>query len=54
MLADKLWCGSSVPALPGHFAPEMKHLFDGYGMLARFEFDHGKVTAMQRCVLHSF
>ena len=26
----------------------MKHLFDGFGMLACFEFDNGKVSSMQR------
>ena len=40
--------GSFVRNGPGHFAPEMKHLFDGYAMLVRFDFDGGKVRSMQR------
>ena len=44
-----LWLkGSYVRNGPGIFAPEMKHLFDGYGMLARFEFRDGKVSTIQR------
>lgn len=40
--------GSYVRNGVGHFEPVMQHLFDGYGMLARFQIKDGQVSAMQR------
>ncbi|KAK9795606.1 hypothetical protein WJX73_008002 [Symbiochloris irregularis] len=40
--------GSYIRNGPGHYAPEMKHMFDGYGLLSRFIFEDGKVSAMAR------
>ena len=40
--------GSLVRNGPGFFAPEMLHLFDGYGMLLKYTFENGRVFTMQR------
>lgn len=40
--------GSIVRNGPGVFAKEHVHLFDGYAMLVKFEFDNGRVKSQQR------
>lgn len=44
-----LWLkGSYVRNGVGHFEPVMQFLFDGFGMLARFQIMNGRVSSMQR------